>query len=69
MALGGNIGYHDCETVDQIVARLDAENGKFSALLMGIVDSAPFQKRRLNAAPPAAGSTAKRTVAWITLGP
>jgi hypothetical protein len=54
--LGRELGYHDCETVDQIVALLDAENGKFSALLMGIVDSAPFQKRRLNAAPPAAGS-------------
>jgi hypothetical protein len=52
--LGRELGYHDCETVDQIVARLDAENGKFSALLMGIVDSAPFQKRRLNATPPAA---------------
>src|SRR2546427_3243047 len=29
-----------------IVARLERENGRFSALLMGIVESAPFQKRR-----------------------
>jgi hypothetical protein len=32
--------------VDQIVERLEKENGRFSALLMGVVESAPFQKRR-----------------------
>jgi hypothetical protein len=34
------------ETVDQIVGRLDQQNGRFSALLMGIIESAPFQKQR-----------------------
>jgi hypothetical protein len=34
------------ETVDQIVDRLERENGRFSALLTGIVESAQFQKRR-----------------------
>jgi hypothetical protein len=45
-ALGRGLEYYDVHTVDQIVARLEKENGRFSALLMGIVESAPFQKRR-----------------------
>jgi hypothetical protein len=45
-ALGRGLEYYDVETVDRIVARLEQENGRFSALLMGIVESAPFQKRR-----------------------
>jgi hypothetical protein len=45
-ALGRGVEYYDTETVDQIVAELDKQNGKFSALLMGIVNSAPFQKTR-----------------------
>jgi hypothetical protein len=45
-AIGRGLEYYDVETVDQIVQRLDAENGKFSALLNGIIESAPFQKQR-----------------------
>ena len=45
-ALGRGLEYYDVETVDQIVARLEQQDGRFSALLMGIVESAPFQKRR-----------------------
>jgi mono/diheme cytochrome c family protein len=45
-ALGRGLEYYDVETVDQIVDRLDRENGRFSALLDGIVESAPFQKSR-----------------------
>ena len=45
-ALGRGLEYYDVQTVDQIVARLQKENGRFSALLMGIIESAPFQKRR-----------------------
>jgi hypothetical protein len=45
-ALGRGLDYYDVETVDQIVARMEKENGRFSALLMGVVESAPFQKRR-----------------------
>jgi len=45
-ALGRGLEYYDVETVDRIVARLEQENGRFSALLMGIIESAPFQKRR-----------------------
>jgi len=45
-ALGRGLEYYDVEAVDQIVARMEKENGRFSALLMGVVESAPFQKRR-----------------------
>ncbi|MCI0535251.1 MAG: DUF1592 domain-containing protein [Verrucomicrobiales bacterium] len=50
-ALGRGLEYYDVETVDQIVARLEHEDGRFSALLMGVVESAPFQKRRNPNAP------------------
>jgi len=45
-ALGRGLEYYDVESVDQIVERIEKENGRFSALLMGIIESAPFQKRR-----------------------
>lgn len=45
-ALGRGLAYYDAHTVDEITARLDKESGRFSALLMGVIESAPFQKRR-----------------------
>jgi PAS domain-containing protein len=48
-ALGRGPEYYDVETVDQIVQRLERENGRFSALLMGILESAPFQRQRNHA--------------------
>ena len=45
-AIGRGLDYRDVETVDLIVARIEKENGHFSALLNGIIESAPFQKRR-----------------------
>ena len=45
-ALGRGIEYHDVESVDTIVDRIDKQGGRFSALLMGLIESAPFQKRR-----------------------
>lgn len=45
-ALGRGLEYYDVETVDRIVERLNRENGRFSVLLSGVVESAPFQKRR-----------------------
>ena len=45
-ALGRSLDYYDVETVDQIVARVEKSGGKPSALLAGIVESAPFQKTR-----------------------
>jgi hypothetical protein len=51
-ALGRGLEYYDAETVDQIVQRLDREDGRFLALLTGIIESAPFQKMRTQATPP-----------------
>jgi hypothetical protein len=58
-ALGRGLDYYDVETVDQIVARLEASGGKPSALLEGIVDSAPFQKTRWDQTAAAAGDNTK----------
>lgn len=56
-ALGRGVEYYDIETVDQIVARIVKADGRPSALLMGIVESAPFQKTRDLNAPQTAETT------------
>jgi mono/diheme cytochrome c family protein len=48
-ATGRGMEYYDVETIDQIVQRLKAQDGRFAALLTGIVESAPFQKMRTQA--------------------
>ncbi len=48
-ALGRGLEYYDVETVDEVVDALDRSNGQFSALLSGVVHSAPFQKTRMSA--------------------
>ncbi|HEU5134027.1 MAG TPA: DUF1592 domain-containing protein [Steroidobacteraceae bacterium] len=48
-ASGRGTEYYDVETIDGIVNRLNASNGRFSALLMGVIESAPFQKMRIQA--------------------
>jgi hypothetical protein len=45
-ALGRGLEYYDVQSVDEIVDRLEKADGRFSALLYGIIESAPFQKRR-----------------------
>ncbi len=45
-ALGRGLEYYDELTVNVIVDRLDQQDGRFSALISGIIESAPFQKRR-----------------------
>jgi Protein of unknown function (DUF1592)/Protein of unknown function (DUF1588)/Protein of unknown function (DUF1587)/Protein of unknown function (DUF1585)/Protein of unknown function (DUF1595)/Cytochrome C oxidase, cbb3-type, subunit III len=45
-ALGRGLEYHDEATIERIVEKVDRDKGRFSTLLMGIVESAPFQKRR-----------------------
>jgi hypothetical protein len=49
-ALGRGLDYHDVETVDRIVERLDQNDGRYSALIAGVIESAPFQKRRSGSA-------------------
>ena len=46
-ALGRGVDYYDLPTVDKIVENMDKDGGKFSALLMGVIDSAAFQEERL----------------------
>jgi hypothetical protein len=55
-ALGRGTEYYDVETIDQIVRRLDRADGHFSALLTGVIESAPFQEMRLRATPAATAS-------------
>ncbi len=62
-ALGRGLEYYDVEAVDRIVERLDEEKGRFSAVLMGVVESAPFQKRRNVSAQSADANERKETVA------
>jgi hypothetical protein len=45
-ALGRGLEYYDVETVDQIAARLEETKGRPSALIRGVIESAPFQKMR-----------------------
>jgi len=45
-AVGRGLDYKDAETVDEIVEKLDKADGKFSALLEGVIHSAPFQRTR-----------------------
>ena len=45
-ALGRGLDYHDIETVDRIVVRLEQDQGRFSTLLTGVIDSVPFQQQR-----------------------
>ncbi|HZZ56233.1 MAG TPA: DUF1592 domain-containing protein [Opitutaceae bacterium] len=46
-ALGRTMDYYDVDTVDRLVAALEASGGRPSALLNGIVNTAAFQERRL----------------------
>jgi hypothetical protein len=45
-ALGRGLEYYDVASVDSIVDRIEKDGGKFSALLLGVIESAPFQRTR-----------------------
>lgn len=45
-AIGRGVEYYDAVTIDQLVARLEKNGGTLRELIYGIVESAPFQKRR-----------------------
>jgi hypothetical protein len=61
-ALGRGMEYYDVGAMDGIVERLAADEGKFSTLLMGVVESAPFQMRR-NVPMESAGTATDKKVA------
>ena len=50
-ALGRGVEYYDVPTLDKIVDRLESNDGHFAELLMGVIESAPFQQRRIGAPP------------------
>ncbi|WP_165225315.1 DUF1588 domain-containing protein [Aquisphaera insulae] len=45
-ALGRGLEAADVEAVDRLVDRVEASGGRASALLTGVIESVPFQKRR-----------------------
>jgi hypothetical protein len=49
-ALGRGLEAYDVQAVDTIVERIEKGEGGASALIAGIVESAPFQKRRRSSA-------------------
>jgi hypothetical protein len=49
-ALGRGLDYHDTLAVDVLVDRLEKENGRASTLLIGIIESTPFQRRQRSTA-------------------
>jgi hypothetical protein len=50
-ATGRGMEYYDMPTIDKISERLDHEDGRFSALLLGVIESAPFQEERVRSGP------------------
>ncbi len=53
--LGRGPEYYDMATIDEVAERMQQNDGKFSALLMGVLESAPVHNRLMAAAvvPPA----------------
>lgn len=45
-ALGRAVEYTDAHTIDELVARLDADDGRASTLIDGIIQSSAFQRTR-----------------------
>jgi hypothetical protein len=45
-ALGRGLDYYDVQAVDEIVERLEKADGRPSALLTGVIECVPFQRRR-----------------------
>jgi hypothetical protein len=68
-ALGRGVDYTDTDTLDGLVARLVAADGRPSALIRGIVESAPFQQRRRPPAPVATLSTVPSTAPSFPAAP
>ena len=45
-ATGRGMEYYDAPTIDLLVKRLHENKGSMKELLIGVIESAPFQKRR-----------------------
>ncbi len=70
-SLGRGLGYSDVGAVDQLVERIEKDNGHAMALIQGVIESAPFQKRqRTDAAKstnPAVGKIGQNTTNRVKL--
>ncbi len=66
-ALGRGLEYYDVHAVDRIVDQLRQADGRSSALLTGIVHSAPFQNRRNQSATANRDSAGPRLVQTTSL--
>ncbi len=65
-ALGRGLEYYDRAATDQMIVQLEKNGDKFSALILGVVNSVPFQQMRRTDAlpiPPAGTPPAKVAVA------
>ena len=62
-ALGRGLEFYDVEAVDRIVDKLEADQGRFSTLLTGVIESVPFQQRRNISVTNATQPTKDKTVA------
>ncbi len=56
-ALGRGLEQTDVGTVDVLVERANQNEGRLKDLVIGVIESAPFQRRRAEASSPAAGQT------------
>jgi hypothetical protein len=45
-SLGRGLEDFDAETVDQLISRVESQEGRLSALITGLIESAPFQRAR-----------------------
>ncbi len=61
-ALGRGLGNLDVETVDTLVDRIESENGRAGALILGIVQSPQFQRRRRSTVVPRTNRTVETTM-------
>jgi hypothetical protein len=46
-ATGRGMDDYDMPTIDKIADRLDREDGRCSSLILGVIESAPFQEQRV----------------------
>ena len=68
-ALGRGTEYYDVPTVDKIVEDLTRKGGAFSTLLMGVIESVPFQQQRILLNPTADAATPAPRVTQTTPRP
>jgi hypothetical protein len=68
-ALGRGTEYYDVPTVDKIVEDLTRKGGTFSTLLMGVIESVPFQQQRILLNPTADAATPAPRVTQTTPRP